>query len=126
MADASRISPRDRWTPSRPLLSDPAYARSGPADRLLRAHKIVEQAAIELHDAGKESGVKALVFAASTHLALTLGAAEAGAFLNMVASVARQGRRPSFEPEPVADCGDGLFLRNGRECEPRRSEEGDA
>ena len=61
-----------------------------PAERVARSHKLVERAARELRDGSKGSGVKALCFAAATHLALTIGRDEAGDFFAMLAGVARQ------------------------------------
>lgn len=89
-------------------------SREGPAVRVARSHKLVEQAATELHDGDKGSGVRALCFAATTHLALTIGADRAGDFFEMLARVAREVRPPEA---PVVDCGDGLFLRNGVEVD---------
>lgn len=45
-----------------------------PAERVRLAHKAVEQAATDLHVGEPGSGVRALVFAAATHLSLTVGA----------------------------------------------------
>lgn len=70
-----------------------------PAERVLMSHRLVEQAARDLTSGSAGSGVKALTFAAATHLALTIGPDEAGAFFEMIASVARQVRQ---EPEPAA------------------------
>jgi hypothetical protein len=70
-----------------------------PAERMLRSHRLVEQAARDLHTGDPGSGVKALAFAAATHLALTIGPDKAGAFFDMIAGVAREVRD---EPEPAA------------------------
>lgn len=74
-------------------------SRPSPAERVMRSHAIVDSAARELHDAAPGSGVKALCFAASTHLALTIGPEEAAAFFTMLAGVAGQVRS---DPEPAA------------------------
>lgn len=63
-----------------------------PAERVMRSHRLVEQAARELTSGDAGSGVKALTFAAATHLALTIGPDEAGSFFDMIAGVARQVR----------------------------------
>lgn len=63
-----------------------------PAERVMGSHRLVEQAARELTSGDAGSGVKALTFAAATHLALTIGPDEAGAFFAMIAGVARQIR----------------------------------
>lgn len=68
-----------------------------PADRVLLSHRMVEKAARELHAGAPGPGAKALVFAAATHLALTIGSEEAGAFFDMIAGVAREVR-----PDPDA------------------------
>lgn len=70
-----------------------------PAERVMGSHRLVEQAARELTSGDAGSGVKALTFAAATHLALTIGPDEAGAFFEMIAGVARQVRS---EPDPAA------------------------
>lgn len=61
-------------------------------ERVRRSHRIVEQAVVALHAGDPGSGVKSLCFAAATHLALTLGPAEANAFFQMLAGVAGQVR----------------------------------
>lgn len=71
-----------------------------PCDRVLRSHKIVETAANLLDTGAPGSGVKSVVFAAATHLALTIGPEEAGAFFNMIAGVAREVR--PLGPESAA------------------------
>lgn len=88
--------------------------RDGPAARVLQSHKLVEQAARDLDGGDRGSGVRALCFAASTHLARAAGADKAGDFFEMLARVARDVRPPEA---PVVDCGDGLFLRNGVEVD---------
>lgn len=70
-----------------------------PAERVWRSHALVEQAARELHCGSPGSGVKPLVHAAATHLAMTVGPDEAGAFFDMIAGIARQVRT---DPEPAA------------------------
>lgn len=70
-----------------------------PAERLLRSHWLVEQAARELHAGDKGSGIRALSFAAATQLATTIGPEKAGAFFDMIANVARQVRT---ESDPAA------------------------
>lgn len=70
-----------------------------PAERVKRSHGLVEQAAFELHGGDPGSGVKALCFAAATHLALTIGSEKAKAFFQMLAGVAGQVRPEDLEPE---------------------------
>lgn len=84
-----------------PLRRGPVLVAQGPspAERMLASHRLVEAAARELHAGDPGSGVKALTFAAATHLALTIGPENAGAFFDMIAGVARQVRN---EPEPAA------------------------
>lgn len=84
-----------------PLFRGPVLVAEtpSPAERVLLSHRWVEKAARELHAGAPGSGAKALVFAAATHLALTIGADEAGAFFDMIAGVAREVRT---EPEPAA------------------------
>lgn len=85
-----------------PLFTGPRVIASGlsPAERVLRSHKLVEDAARELNTGSPGSGVKALVFAAATHLALTIGKDDARGFLEMIARVA--GDTVSDDPEPAA------------------------
>lgn len=73
-----------------PLFTRPRVITTGlrPAERVLRSHKLVEQAAHDLATSDPGSGVKSLVFAASTHLALTIGKEDARAFFEMIARVA--------------------------------------
>jgi len=70
-----------------------------PMERVRHSYKLVDQAARELHAGDPGSGVRSLSFAAATHLALTIGPEEAGAFFTMIAGVARQVRT---EPDPAA------------------------
>lgn len=79
------------FTPPRVVASTPS-----PAERVIRSHKLVEQAAHECGDGRPGSGVRSLLFAAGTHLALTIGPDEARKFLEMVARVAADIR-----PEPT-------------------------
>ncbi len=75
------------------------FGHPGPAERVRASHRIVEAASQDLHDTLPGSGVKALAFAAATHLALTIGADAAGDFFEMVARVAREVGKP---PEGAA------------------------
>lgn len=91
--------------PTRPsarvaVLDTHARSRSGPAARVLAAHRLVDHAVAECHDGLPGSGTKALVWAASTHMALTIGTEDAAAFFEMVARVVREVR--PVEPEPAA------------------------
>lgn len=85
-----------------PLFTGPRVISSGlsPAERVLKSHKAVEAAAQELTDGSPGSGVKALCFAAATHLALSIGSEEAKAFFQMIAGVA--GEVGKSDPEPAA------------------------
>lgn len=85
-----------------PLFTGPRVIASGlsPAERVVRSHKLVEEAARELTTGDAGSGVKALVFASATHLALTIGQDEARAFFEMIARLA--GDTIPVEPEPAA------------------------
>ncbi|WP_146112004.1 hypothetical protein [Brevundimonas vesicularis] len=58
-----------------PLHRGPVLVASNPSptERVRLAHKAVEQAATDLHAGQPGSGVRALVFAAATHLSLTVG-----------------------------------------------------
>lgn len=59
-----------------------------PAEQVMLAHRLVEQAAKDLHTGGPGSGVRAVVFAAATHLSLTVGAAAAEeCFLRALANI---------------------------------------
>jgi hypothetical protein len=82
--------------------SPPRLAAStlSPAERVVRSHKLVESAASELTTGDPGSGVKALVFASATHLALTIGQDEARGFFEMIARLA--GDTLPVEPEPAA------------------------
>lgn len=82
------------------VLDTHARSRSGPAARVLTAHRLVDQAVSECHDGLAGSGTKALVWAASTHMALTIGTDEAAAFFEMIARVVREIN--PIEPEPAA------------------------
>ncbi len=73
------------------------FGRPGPAARVVASHRLVEQASRELATADPGSGVKSLVFAAATHLALTIGADDAKAFFEMIAGCAGQ-IRPEGDP----------------------------
>lgn len=85
-----------------PLFTGPRVIASGlsPAERVVRSHQMVDEAARALSTGDPGSGVKSLVFAASTHLALTIGTDEARAFFEMIARVA--GDTTPVEPEPAA------------------------
>jgi len=98
---ADNVTPLFRAAhPASPVLRVAASTLS-PAERVKRSHDLVRDAAQELATGDPGSGVKALVFASATHLALTLGADEARAFFQMIAGVAGQVR-PLDEPEPAA------------------------
>ena len=66
-----------------------------PAERVMKSHEIVSRAAKTLHDGYPGSGVKALGFAASTQLALTIGPDAAATFFELLADQAR-----NIRPEP--------------------------
>ena len=87
-----------------PLFGRPHIVASGPspAERVMRSHQIVSEAAVELYDGHPGSGVKAVVFAAATNLALTIGQEEAGAFFDMIAGIARDTQPVPLDPEPAA------------------------
>ena len=70
------------------------------ADRVLASHRLVEQAAHDLHDGTAGSGVRSLCFAASTHLALATSPEAAGEFFEMMARLARQVGQP--DPDDAA------------------------
>lgn len=72
------------------LFRGPRIIASGlsPAERVLRSHKLVEAADRELATGDPGSGIKALVFAAATHLALTIGQDQARGFFEMIARLA--------------------------------------
>lgn len=73
-----------------PLHRGPVLVASNPSptERVLRAHKIVEQADRDLSTGKAGSGVSAVVFAAATHLSLTIGPAAAEeCFLRALANI---------------------------------------
>lgn len=80
-----------------PLFRKPRLiaASLSPAERVLRSHDIVTDAARTLHDGSPGSGVKALGFAASTQLALTIGPDAAATFFELLADQAR-----NIRPDP--------------------------
>lgn len=71
------------------------------ADRVLRSHQVVNDAARAFSDGTPGGGVRALCFAASTHLALAIGADKAGDFFEMLARVTREVGKPK-EPGDAA------------------------
>lgn len=85
-----------------PLFTGPRVVAEGrsPAQRVVRAHRIIEDAARELHSGDRGSGLRLLGHAMATHLALTVGQAEAGAFFNLLATLAADTRAP--DPESAA------------------------
>lgn len=96
MADRPFVVGRAEFAPPRPgatvtpLFTGPRVIASAlsPAQRVVRSHKLVEDAARELATGDPGSGVKALVFAAATHLALTIGQDEARGFFEMIGRLA--------------------------------------
>ena len=73
-----------------PLHRGPVLVASNPSpvERVLRAHKLVEQAGKDLDNGEPGSGVRAVVFAAATHLSLTIGPAAAEeCFLRALANI---------------------------------------
>ncbi len=98
MGDVNRMPTRARLVSPHSVLSDPHHRMAGPAARTIASHRIVDQASRDLHAGDAGSGVKALVFASATHLALTIGADAAGDFFEMIARIAREVR----PPEPAA------------------------
>ena len=84
-----------------PLFRRPRLIAStlSPTERVMKSHEIVSNAAKMLHDGSAGSGVKALGFAASTQLALTIGSDAAATFFELLADQARNIRP---EPDDVA------------------------
>lgn len=82
-----------------PLFTGPRVVSEGlsPAERVLRAHRIVEDAARELHSGDRGSGIRMLGHAMATHYALSVGPEAAESFFRLLATIAADTRAPDPE-----------------------------
>jgi hypothetical protein len=77
-----------------------AHSGLSPAERLLRAHKIVEQAGAELQMDEMGDGVALLCHAAATHLGLVMGPERAAVVFEQCADEVRRLPIPPRPPYP--------------------------